>query len=65
MMKKASITPFLMFSGRAEEAMEFYVSLFPGVEIEEINRWSSDEQGGRIGEARDFFAERPKSDVHG
>ena len=25
-----TITPFLMFEGMAEEAMNFYLSLFPG-----------------------------------
>jgi predicted 3-demethylubiquinone-9 3-methyltransferase (glyoxalase superfamily) len=33
-----SILPFLMFEGRAEEAMSFYVSLFPGAAIEQVNR---------------------------
>ena len=30
---KTRITPFLMFEGRAEEAMKFYVSLFPDAKI--------------------------------
>ena len=34
-----SITPFLMFEGRAEEAMTFYVGLFPESRIEEIERY--------------------------
>lgn len=42
---KNSITPFLMFTGHAEEAMRFYLSLFPDAKIEEINRWSPGEQG--------------------
>lgn len=37
------ITTFLMFEGRAEEAMTFYLSLFPGSEIRRITRW---EEGG-------------------
>lgn len=32
-------TPFLMFEGRAEEAMNFYVSLFPGSEIVKVMRY--------------------------
>jgi predicted 3-demethylubiquinone-9 3-methyltransferase (glyoxalase superfamily) len=40
-----TITPFLMFTGSAEEAMDFYVSLFPGAAIEEIERWGADDQG--------------------
>jgi predicted 3-demethylubiquinone-9 3-methyltransferase (glyoxalase superfamily) len=31
-----AITPFLMFQGKAEEAIDFYVSLFADAEIEEI-----------------------------
>ncbi|MFD0893170.1 VOC family protein [Luteolibacter ambystomatis] len=40
-----SVTPFLMFTGKAEEAMEFYVSLFAGARIEEIQRWGAGEPG--------------------
>jgi len=40
-----SLTPLLMFVGRAEEAMGFYVSVFPGAEIVEIDRYGSDEPG--------------------
>lgn len=35
------ITPFLMFEGSAEEAMNFYVSLFPDSEIQSISRYES------------------------
>ncbi|HEY4327928.1 MAG TPA: VOC family protein [Mucilaginibacter sp.] len=34
-----TIANFLMFEGRAEEAMNFYVSLFPNSEIININRY--------------------------
>ena len=34
------ITTFLMFEGRAEEAMGFYASLFEGAEIGSIDRYS-------------------------
>lgn len=39
------ITPFLMFEGSAEEAMRFYVSLFPGSEIGQISRYGPGEPG--------------------
>lgn len=39
------ITPFLLFEGDAEEAMEFYVSLFDESEILEIRRYGADEAG--------------------
>jgi len=42
-MKK--ITTFLMFEGRAEEAMNFYVSLFPGSEIRSITRYGENDAG--------------------
>lgn len=34
-----TVTPFLMFEGKAEEAMGFYVSLFPGAEVHEVVRY--------------------------
>jgi predicted 3-demethylubiquinone-9 3-methyltransferase (glyoxalase superfamily) len=36
-----SALPFLMFEGRAEEAMNFYVSLIPGSRILEIVRYAA------------------------
>ena len=33
------VRPFLMFESRAEEAMRFYVSLFPGAQVLEDRRW--------------------------
>ncbi len=35
------VRPFLMFEGKAEEAMRFYVSLFPGGEITQMSRYGS------------------------
>lgn len=35
----ATVTPFLMFTGRCEEAVNFYVSLFADGEITRIDRW--------------------------
>lgn len=40
-----AITPFLMFEGKAEEAMNLYVSLFPGAEILGLERYRADEPG--------------------
>jgi len=34
-----TITPFLMFEGTAEAAMNFYASLFPDATIDNINRF--------------------------
>jgi predicted 3-demethylubiquinone-9 3-methyltransferase (glyoxalase superfamily) len=42
------ITPFLMFEGKAEEAMNFYISLFPDSEIKSITRYGEN-QGGTEG----------------
>ena len=39
------VRPFLMFQGQAEEAMKFYVSLFPGSEISDIVRYGPGEPG--------------------
>ena len=38
------MTPFLMFAGQAEEAMRFYVSLFPNSEITSITRYGTEEE---------------------
>lgn len=39
------ILPFLMFQGRAEEAMNFYVSLFPGSAVSNIVRYGPGQAG--------------------
>lgn len=39
------VTTFLMFEGRAEEAMNFYISLFPNSAIQEITRYGPNEAG--------------------
>lgn len=39
------ITTFLMFEGRAEEAMNFYTSLFPDSGITHIKRYGANEGG--------------------
>ena len=38
-----SVTPLLMFIGRAEEAMNFYVSTFPDAEILDVDRYGPDD----------------------
>ena len=38
-MNVQSVRPFLLFEGKADEAMNFYVSLFPGSEIKEVVRY--------------------------
>lgn len=39
------ITTFLMFEGKAEEAMNFYISLFPGSSIVSISRYGKEGPG--------------------
>lgn len=41
----ATIRPFLMFEGKAWEAMQFYCSLFPGATIDDVVRYGPGEQG--------------------
>jgi predicted 3-demethylubiquinone-9 3-methyltransferase (glyoxalase superfamily) len=38
---KTTIRPFLMFEGKAEEAIRFYVSLFPGAEIHTLEKYGA------------------------
>lgn len=38
----AKVTPFLTFTGRAEEAMQLYVSLFDPAEVIRIQRYGAD-----------------------
>ncbi|TCT05570.1 VOC family protein [Aquabacter spiritensis] len=40
-----SIRPFLMFEGKAEEAMAFYAGLFPGSSVSEIRRFGPNDPG--------------------
>jgi predicted 3-demethylubiquinone-9 3-methyltransferase (glyoxalase superfamily) len=39
------VTPFLMFEGKAEEAMTFYVSLLPNSGIADITRYGAEGPG--------------------
>ena len=42
---RPSVTTFLMFEGKAEEAMNFYVSLFPNSAVTAIARYGPDGPG--------------------
>jgi len=42
---KTKITPFLMFEGKAEEAMNFYVNLFPNAKILTVKRYRKEGPG--------------------
>jgi len=48
------VVPFLMFEGQAEEAMRFYVSLFPEARVLEIARYGKGAAGaeGTVSRAR-------------
>jgi predicted 3-demethylubiquinone-9 3-methyltransferase (glyoxalase superfamily) len=39
------VTPFLMFEGRAQEAMDFYLSLFDDAAVESIQRYGPEGPG--------------------
>ncbi len=47
------IQPFLMFTGNAEEAINFYISLFPGSTVNELRRYPA---GGAAPEGTVAFA---------
>lgn len=49
------VTPFLMFEGSAEEAMRFYVSLFPRSEVKEVERYGPGEPGAEGSVKRALF----------
>lgn len=44
------ITPCLWFDGAAEEAANFYVSLFPGSSVDKVLRSPADNPSGRAGD---------------
>jgi predicted 3-demethylubiquinone-9 3-methyltransferase (glyoxalase superfamily) len=49
------ILPFLMFDGRAEEAMKFYVALFPDARVVEIARYGKGAPGAEGSVSRASF----------
>jgi predicted 3-demethylubiquinone-9 3-methyltransferase (glyoxalase superfamily) len=50
-----SVTTFLMFEGRAGEAIDFYISLFPGSSVQSIERWGPGEPGPAGGVKQAYF----------
>jgi predicted 3-demethylubiquinone-9 3-methyltransferase (glyoxalase superfamily) len=48
---KISITTFLMFEGRAEEAINFYISVFPNAGVVTMERYAAG-QGGAEGSVK-------------
>lgn len=42
---QSNITPFLMFAGKAEEALNFYVSLFRNSSVTDIQRYGAAQTG--------------------
>src|SRR6266851_7351104 len=44
-MADSKVRPFLMFEGKAEEAMNFYVSLFSGAKVLDILRYGPNQAG--------------------
>lgn len=42
---KTSVTPFLMFTGKAEEAIEYYKTVFPGTTVESMTKYKAGEAG--------------------
>jgi predicted 3-demethylubiquinone-9 3-methyltransferase (glyoxalase superfamily) len=54
-------TPFLMFEGRAEEALAFYAETIPDSRIVSIDRWSADSPGkdGTVLRAHAVIAGQP------
>lgn len=45
MLAKTAVCPFLMFQGRAEEAMNFYISLFDDGKVLDAHRYDQGEPG--------------------
>ncbi|THD59099.1 VOC family protein [Phenylobacterium sp.] len=39
------VTPFLMFEGQAEAALNLYLNLFPGAELKRLDRYGKGEPG--------------------
>lgn len=48
------ITPFLMFEGKAEAALNFYVELIPGAEVKRLEHYGRGEPG-QEGQVRSAF----------
>ena len=46
---KSSVTPFLMFIGKAEEAIEFYKTVFPDLKIDAMTKYEAGDPAGTEG----------------
>jgi predicted 3-demethylubiquinone-9 3-methyltransferase (glyoxalase superfamily) len=44
-MPNTKIHPFLLFEGKAEEAINLYLSLFPGSQLVDLQRWGPNQPG--------------------
>ncbi len=53
---KQKITTFLMFEGKAEEAMNYYLSVFDQAEIVRIQRYGANEAGAEGAVAQAIFS---------
>lgn len=42
---KTTVTPFLMFTGKAEEAIEHYKTIFPGTTVQSMEKYKAGEAG--------------------
>ncbi|MBA2719943.1 MAG: VOC family protein [Chloroflexi bacterium] len=63
-----TITPFLWFDGRAQEAAEFYCSIFPDSHVDAIERSPADNPSGKEGDVltvRFTLAGRPFVGLNG
>ena len=49
------ISPFLSFDGHAEEAANYYVSLFPNSEVQTVVRWGAEGPGKEGSIMQAFF----------
>jgi predicted 3-demethylubiquinone-9 3-methyltransferase (glyoxalase superfamily) len=50
-----SVTTFLMFEGKCEEAVRAYVALVPGSAIDQVEHWKAGEPGKEGSVKRMFF----------
>jgi predicted 3-demethylubiquinone-9 3-methyltransferase (glyoxalase superfamily) len=57
-MARTRVQPFLMFEGKAEEAMNFYVSLFEDAKVIEILRYGPNQPGKEGSVMRASFSYR-------
>lgn len=63
-MADVTIHPFLMFEGKAEEAMNFYGSLYPSAKILDQTLWREPARAGRLGHESQLFHWKPDRPVH-